>query len=343
MKKIRLAVVTMRPSSGETGGAERLFDGLVHALNFDNVVAEELSVPSDESGFEPILRTYLRCHDLDVSAYDGVISTKAPSYMVRHPNHVCYLVHTMRVFYDMFDREFPQPLPELLEQREFIRSADTLALSCPRTKRIITIGDEVRERLRQYNGLDGGVLYPPISQLNCRLQGGNEDYALVVSRLHRWKRVDLVIRAMKHALTPIRLLIAGTGEDEALYREAARDDGRIQFLGRVSDAEVVDLYSRARGVVFAPLLEDYGLITVEAFQSGKPVITCTDSGTPARIVRHGETGFVVRPEPVEIAKCLDYLYSHPEEACEMGRKGAETVREIRWDVLRSRLLFELGF
>ena len=123
--------------------------------NFDNVVAEELSVPSDESGFEPILRTYLRCHDLDVSAYDGVISTKAPSYMVRHPNHVCYLMHTLRVFYDMFDREFPQPSPELLEQREFIRSVDTLALSCPHTKYIFTVGDEVRERLKRYNGLDG--------------------------------------------------------------------------------------------------------------------------------------------------------------------------------------------
>ena len=343
MKRIRLAVITVRSALGEIGGAERLYSGLVGALNFDNVEAEEIFLPSDESGFENILGSYLRFHELNLSGFDGVVSTKAPSYMLRHPNHVCYLLHTIRVFYDMFEREFPSPWPELVEQREFIRNVDTLALSRPHTKRIITIGDEVRERLRRYNGLDSGVFYPPISQLNCRFQAGNENYALVVSRLHRWKRVDLVIRAMKHVVSPMRLLIAGTGEDEALYREAARDDGRIHFLGRVSDAEVVDLYSRARVVVFAPLLEDYGLITVEAFQSGKPVITCTDSGTPAQIVRHGETGFVSLPEPVEIAKCLDYLYAHPEEAREMGRKGAETVREIRWDVLRTRLLFELGF
>jgi glycosyltransferase involved in cell wall biosynthesis len=343
MKRIRLAVITVRSALGEIGGAERLYSGLVNALNFDNVEAEEISLPSDESGFENILGSYLRFHELDLSGFDGVISTKAPSYLVRHPNHVCYLLHTMRVFYDMFEREFPSPWPELLDQRRFIHRLDTAALSPPSTRRIFVNGEEVRDRLIQYNGLDAIVLHHPLDHDRYRSGMGDEGYAFLASRLHRWKRLDLAIRAMEHVHTPIRLLIAGTGEDEAYFRGLAASSGRVVFLGRVSDEELVDLYGKARVATFTPLREDYGLVTIEAFRSGKPVITCTDSGTPARLVQDGVTGFVTPPDPAAIARALDYLYERPAVAREMGRRGEESISHIRWDALRARILFELGF
>ena len=210
MKRIRLAVITVRSALGEIGGAERLYAGLVHALNFDNVEAEEISLPSDESGFENILSSYLHFYELNLSGFDGVISTKAPSYMVRHPNHVCYL-HTIRVFYDMFEKEFPSPWPDLLDQRRFIHRMDTAALSPPSTRRIFVNGEEVRERLIQYNGLDAIVLHHPLDHDRYRSGMGDGGYAFLASRLHRWKRLDLTIRAMEYVQTPIRLLIAGTG------------------------------------------------------------------------------------------------------------------------------------
>jgi len=343
MKRIQLAVITVRSALGEVGGAERLYDGLVNALNFDNVETEEISLVSDESAFENILGSYLRFHELDLSRFDGVISTKAPSYMVRHPNHVCYLLHTMRVFYDMFDREFPTPPPELLEQRQFIHRVDTAALSAPSTLRVFANGEEVRERLLRYNGLDAVVLHHPLNHERYQSGMGDEGYAFIASRLHRWKRLDLVIRAMEFVRSPMRLLIAGTGEDESAFRELAGSDSRIVFLGRVSDEQLLDLYGKARAVPFTPAGEDYGLVTIEAFRCGKPVITCTDSGTPARIVQDGVTGFVTPPEPEAIARALDYLYEHPAAAAEMGRRGEEGIRYIRWDAFRTRILFELGF
>ena len=343
MKRIRLAVITVRSAAGEIGGAERLFDGLVNALNFDNVEAEEISLVSDESGFEPILSTYLRFHELDLSGFDGVISTKAPSYMVRHRNHVSYLLHTIRVFYDMFEREFPSPWSGLLDQRRFIHRIDTAALSPPGTRRIFVNGEEVRERLLQYNGLDAVVLHHPLNNERYHSGMGDEGYAFIASRLHRWKRLDLTIRAMEYVRNPMRLLIAGTGEDEPWFRKLAGSDHRIVFLGRVSDEELIELYGKARVVPFTPLREDYGLVTIEGFRCGKPVITCTDSGTPARIVQDGITGFVTPPDPVAIARALDYLYEHPAIAAEMGRKGEESIRHVRWDALRARILFELGF
>ena len=53
-----------------------------------NVTA--LEIPIDETNFESVLASYARCYDVDASAFDVVISTKAPTYMVRHPRHVSY-------------------------------------------------------------------------------------------------------------------------------------------------------------------------------------------------------------------------------------------------------------
>src|SRR5688572_3012041 len=100
---MRIGVVTIRQQSGESGGAERFYDGLVAALRALGHDAQELALHTDESSIDGVKRSYLQAYDLDVSRYDLVISTKAPSWLVRHPRHVCWLVHTMRVFYDMFD------------------------------------------------------------------------------------------------------------------------------------------------------------------------------------------------------------------------------------------------
>ena len=272
-----IAVVTVTSMSSETGGAERLYDGLINILNSLGVDADRIALESDESCFESIKETYLRFYDIDLSKYDGVISTKAPSYIIRHPNHICYLIHTMRVFYDMFDIEFSHKSEKLEKQRKFIQMLDRKALDFPRTKRIFTIGNEVSNRLFKYNGLKSVVLHPGLTFDNFK-NGSYKNYLFLPGRLHRWKRVDLVIRAMKYVNRDIHLKIAGTGEDEEMLKSLSAEDPRIEFLGRVSDKDLVSLYSHALAVPFMPLMEDYGYVTLEAFRSRKPVITCIDSG-----------------------------------------------------------------
>ena len=144
----RLAVVAATSAVGETGGAERFWAGLRRSLESQNTSVDLLGIPSDERNFESIQKSYLRFYDLDLSDYDGVVTSKAPAYAVRHPNHVCYLQHTMRVFYDMFDREFPSPSQDLLDQRHFIQTLDTTLLRPPRTRRLLAIGQEVADRLK---------------------------------------------------------------------------------------------------------------------------------------------------------------------------------------------------
>jgi len=336
----RIAVLATASGTGEVGGAERFYVGLRDALCAQGADAEIVSVVSDESSYESILESYLRFYDLDLSAYDGVISTKAPGYVAKHPNHVCYLQHTMRVFYDMFDIEFPQAGRELLEKRRRIQQLDTAALASERMRARFVIGHEVGERLRRYNGLDAQVLYQATTLSGFRT--GDYRHLYMPGRLHRWKRVDLVIRAMRHVRAPVQLLISGTGEDETALRELAKSDDRIRFLGRVSDEELLKLYADALAVPFVPFREDFGLVAVEAFHSAKPVITCEDSGEPARMVGSFQAGIVCRPEPQAVAEAIDRYAADHALAREAGARAALRVREINWPHVATTLMDALG-
>jgi glycosyltransferase involved in cell wall biosynthesis len=210
---------------------------------------------------------------------------------------------------------------------------------------VFTIGHTVSERLARYNGIDSEVLYQASTMrgLQSKQSASGARYFFLPGRLHRWKRVDLAIEAMRHVKAPIELWISGTGEDEPHFRALAQKEPRIRFLGRVSDAELIDLYAGALAVLFVPLQEDFGLVTLEAFLSGRPVITCEDSGEPARIVRHAASGFVVAPRPVELAVAMQTLATAPELSDAFGRQGAEDVLSITWERVGSTLMAALGF
>jgi len=237
MSKLNIGVVTVRSANGETGGAERFYESLVDSFQRIGHAATEIIVEADERDFDHIQRNYLACYDLNLQEFDCVISTKAPTWMVRHPRHVCYLVHTVRVFYDMFTTAFPQPTEELFRQQELVHSLDTGALRAPRCKAIFSIGHEVASRLRQYNSLESEVLHPPL-WTDDFYEGVAADYILMPGRLHPWKRVDLVVDAMRYVDAPLQLYIVGTGEAESDLKSRASGDGRIKFLGRIADAEL---------------------------------------------------------------------------------------------------------
>ncbi len=92
----------------------------------------------------------------------------------------------------------------------------------------------------------------------------------------------------------------------------------MQWLGHVTPEHLNRLYAECRAVYYSPLNEDFGLVTMEAFRSRKPVVTTTDSGGPAEIVQHGSSGFVVPPEPEAIGRCITNLFEDPESCRKAG-------------------------
>jgi glycosyltransferase involved in cell wall biosynthesis len=339
---MRVAVVTPAVQDPERlFGAERHFLGMVSAFR-RQVETDWIQVPISEASWEAVLEGYLDCYDLDLSAYDAVVSTKTPTFLAQHPHHVCWLLHQIRVFYDRFDDEYgrlpERELAEKRKQREVIREMDDAAFR--RVRKIFTNGHETARRLKHYNGFDAEVLYPPVLSGGQYCQG--REFFLLPGRLHRWKRVDLAIRAMQHYSGDVPLLIPGTGEDEAYFRELAADDPRIHFLGFVSDKELLALYANALAVLFVPQDEDFGYITVEAMLSHKPVIVCTDSGEPARLIQHGVTGFVVPPEPFQIGAAMARLAAEPDLARQMGEAACQSTPSQSWEQVVERLLEGAG-
>jgi len=323
----RVAILSAGPSCAEKGGAERFYAGLFEGFTALGCHTELITVQADEPDFETILLNYQKCAELDLSDYDFVISTKVPTYAVKHPNHVLYLVHTVRVFDDMFETTF-NPLSDIHSaQRAQLHHIDFEAISGAKAR--YAIGHEVARRLYRWRGLGCEVLHPPLA-FNSFRSGQYGDYFFLPGRLHPWKRVDLLIEAIKGSALPIKLLLAGVGEAETDLKALALGDSRIEFLGRIDDELLVQLYANCMAVPFVPLREDYGYVTLEAFASGKPVLTCTDSGEPCQFVIPFETGLIVEPSPEAIRQGLEWLWQNRKHSTTMGEHAKQMVASMSW-------------
>lgn len=227
---------------------------------------------------------------------------------------------------------FPGPLA-----REVVFFLDGIGLASNAMKKFSAISRTVANRKEYFpEGAAVEVIYPPSNLKSFRCSSGS--YLFSASRLDGPKRVSLLVEAMKYVKGDMELKIAGTGPDAERLREMASGDKRIDFVGFVNDTEIIDLYANALAVLYAPYDEDYGLITIEAMMSGKPVITTMDSGGPNEFVRNGETGFSVQPEPRAIAERIDYLVEHKDEARQMGLAAQRAIQDITWENVANGLL-----
>jgi glycosyltransferase involved in cell wall biosynthesis len=156
----------------------------------------------------------------------------------------------------------------------------------------------------------------------------------------------LILEALAHTRQPVRVRFAGAAEHPAYVEELqglARRLGvqrRVEWLGPVSEEAKRALYARALGVIFPPLDEDYGYVTLEAMLAAKPVVTCTDSGGPLEFVRHGETGLTAEPSAAGLAAALDTLWAEPRRAKALGEAGRAHYASlgISWPSVVQRLL-----
>jgi glycosyltransferase involved in cell wall biosynthesis len=334
---MKIALLTT-PHPSARGGAEVLYDGLEAALGREGHDATRIEIPMDESSFEGILDGYERARTMDLLRFDAVISTKAPTFQVRHPRHILYLVHTIRVFYDMFD-SWTDGSARCFQQRDRIRELDFQALSQIPEERRFAIGHEVRARLWESLGLTASVVHPALPDAESFHEGPFEHF-LLAGRLHAWKRPDLVLDAFLSLPHDLPLLVTGAGEEEDRLRAKAAGDRRVRFLGDVPRSHLHDLFARALAVPFFPMREDFGYVTLEAMLAGKPVLTGSDSGEAARLVEHGKTGLIVPPTIEAVAEAMSRIVADPDRAQAMGAEGRKRAEAVTWPrVLRELLRY----
>jgi len=332
-----------------SGGAERHVERLTEELSGHGVDAETITMPLFDRTHVDLVKSALAWRLGDFTRFagrdiDALIVTRFPTFMARHPRKVAWVIHQYRPVYDQFGTSYSdfETSEEDQEIRGMIRRMDVRGLR--EARKVFANSRNVAERLARFSGIESEPLYHPPPLAGRYRDAGAGDYALWVGRLERWKRPGLAIGALANC-PDAKLKIVGDGpEREALEHYARRlgVSSRCEFLGRAADIDVVDLFAQARLVIVTADDEDYGYVTLEAFLSGKAVLTVRDAGGPLEFVEDGRTGIVTEPDPKALGTALQALWNRPLELAVMARAGQERVQDISWKRVVTTLLAATG-
>jgi glycosyltransferase involved in cell wall biosynthesis len=238
----------------------------------------------------------LAIEQFGLDGYDLVISSShcVAKSVIAPPTarHVCYCHTPMRYAWDQFEAYFG------VERMGRVKSAILRQVmgglrrwdraTASRVDAYLTNSRHVASRIRRYYNREAIVVYPPVDTAFYHPDGTRPgDYALVISALVPYKRVERAIEACRLARMPLKII--GTGPEMARLREAA--DGSAELLGSRPDEEIRTLY-RGAAVVIMPGEEDFGIVPLEAQACGRPVVALGRGGALETVV-DGVTGLLV--------------------------------------------------
>ncbi len=238
----------------------------------------------------PLMPTATEHHDL--SEYDIVLSSTSAfaKGVITQPKsvHICYCHTPTRYLWSdthSYVKELRVPkfikalLPSLLTH---LRVWDRHAAD--RVDHFIANSKTVESRIQKYYGRDSVVIHPPVDTHRFQISEKPKTYFLTGGRLVAYKRFYMVVEACNR--TGIKLKIFGTGPVMKELQRVAK--GNIEFLGRVSDDQLPELYANAKAFIH-PQEEDFGITPVESMATGRPVIAWRRGGA-TETVRDGVTG-----------------------------------------------------
>jgi glycosyltransferase involved in cell wall biosynthesis len=287
---------------------------LLHVRGSVSPAIERLPIHTSPLQRLPGVRHYYReclplfpalIEQFDLERFDLVISSShcVAKGAIARPSavHVCYCHTPMRYAWDQFDAYFGPARVGAAASALLRPALAALARwdrdTSGRVHRYLTNSQHVAGRIRRYYNREATVVYPPVDtdffhpdSADAAASGSDARYALVVSALVPYKRIDVAIDACR--LAGVRLKIVGIGPERARLEQAAiAADGAVEFLGRLSDEEVRETYQRA-AVVLLTGEEDFGIVPLEAQACGRPVVALGRGGAVETVVQ-GETGLLV--------------------------------------------------
>ena len=268
----------------------------------------------------------------DFTDYDVIISvtSEAAKGIITIPGqlHLCYCLTPTRYLWSGYDNYFTNSVQRIAFSVivEKLRKWDLIASQRP--DKYIAISETVQARIKKYYGQESKVIYPPVdtnkfeirstkSETNSKFKILNSKFYLVVSRLVKYKKVDLAIEAFTKL--GWNLKIAGTGREmENLKSMAGRN---IELLGQLTDEELISYYQNCEAVIF-PTEEDFGIVPLEAMACGKPVVAFNGGGAVETIVE-GITGEFFYPQTAEALREKILRYKDTKILSEDCRNQAE--------------------
>ena len=333
------------------GGAEVHAEGLRDALKEAGHEVEIIAVPFKWYPPERIIDHILACQLLDLTEVMGtpvdlLIGLRFPAYLIPHPNKVLWVLHQFRTAYELWDHQLGDLIysPNGAEVRDAIRQADRHFIG--QAKAVFANSANVAARLKYFCDIDATPLYHPPPNAEAFYSGDAQDYLFFPSRLCLPKRQSLVLEALAHTKSPVHVKFAGAADQPAYQSELKslarklRVHNRVEWLGQIDEKQKRDLYAHALGVVYPPVDEDYGYVTLEAMLAARPLVVCTDSGGPLEFVHHEETGLIAEPEARSLARALDRVWNDRAAAKQWGAAGNALYgqMDITWTHVVEKLL-----
>ena len=321
------------------GGGQFIVDWLEQTLIEHGHDVERFYLPfvdRPEDLFDQIFAFRL----IDVSAScDRLIAIRPPAHVIPHPNKVLWFIHHIRSLYDLWDSpyRFVPDNPSGRALRDAVLGLDTRTIR--EARHVYTNSQVVANRLRHFNGIDATPLYPPIFAPERFRNDGYGDEIVVICRIEPHKRQWLLVEAMRHVKTGVRLRLCGTGMN-AGHLNAIRAnisqhglEATVIYEDRwITEDEKVERLAPALAVAYLPQDEDsYGYCSLEAAHAGKPVLTTDNSGGVLELVIDGVNGLIVPPDPLALAQAMDRLFLDRALTRRMGDANRQRLSELRID------------
>lgn len=256
-------------------------------------------IPLAQTFFKLLLPLYpLAFESFDLKNYDLVISstTRFAKSVLTGPRtiHVSYVNSLPRFLYNVeASQNYLHPVISFILKFFFkwLKFWDKVASQ--RVDFFIANSENVKRQIEKFYGRDADVIYPfadtdffEVAKIhNWKLKSQN--YFLIVSRLVKWKKVDIAIEtAMQLGKN---LIIVGDGPDKNRLKKIAQSSQNIKFAGKVTRENLKEYYQNCQALMVTQE-EDFGIAQVEAQACGQPVIAY-GLGGQKEIIKEGETGF----------------------------------------------------
>ena len=183
----------------------------------------------------------------------------------------------MRYLWDLYPAYLNDYTKSLWKRAMIAPMANYLRLwdyaSAARVDEFIANSENARRRVWRAYHRDAAVVFPPVP-VETFFHRPSEAYLLIVSELVAYKQLDYAVRYC--GKNQLSLKVVGDGPE--LHNLQALSGGTVEFCGRVTEEELRELYARCRALI-VPGEEDFGIVTVEALASGKPVVGLNRGGT----------------------------------------------------------------
>jgi glycosyltransferase involved in cell wall biosynthesis len=167
---------------------------------------------------------------------------------------------------------------------------------------------------------------------------------LFVGRMTTQKGPDLLIEAIPYILNfhpNAKFVLTGEGDMRKAVEQRSHQLGvhhACRFYGVFGRGELLDLYKACDCVCVPSRNEPFGIVVLEAWAAGKPVVA-TVIGGPSEFVWHDVTGFKIYPNPESIACGIGSLFCDFEHGRWMGKNGRVAVEtSFSWDTIADHTL-----